>query len=126
MHAADTNLIVRLIARDDAARVKRAEAFAASGAWVSHVVLVEVVWVLSTVYERTPDEIAATIDVLLNHRQLTLQEPEVVAAALAEFRGRPSVGFSDCLIVQTARKAGHLPVGTFDRSLGKLDGAERL
>jgi hypothetical protein len=25
-----------------------------------------------------------------------------------------------------ARKAGHLPLGTFEKDLGKLDGAQRL
>ena len=33
----------------------------------------------------------------------------VVVAALELFRGRPSLGFSDCLMLQLARKAGHLP-----------------
>jgi len=42
------------------------------------------------------------------------------------FRARPALGFTDCLIVELARKAGNLPLGTFDRSLGKLDGAQRL
>jgi predicted nucleic acid-binding protein len=36
------------------------------------------------------------------------------------------VGFSDCLILEVARKAGHLPLGTFDRELGRLEGAQRL
>jgi predicted nucleic acid-binding protein len=36
------------------------------------------------------------------------------------------LGFSDCLVLETARKAGHLPLGTFDRDLAKLDGAVRL
>jgi predicted nucleic acid-binding protein len=36
------------------------------------------------------------------------------------------LGFSDCLVLESARKAGHLPLGTFDRDLAKLDGAERL
>ena len=49
-----------------------------------------------------------------------------VAAALTAFRARPKLGFVDCLILEIARKAGHLPLGTFDRELGKLDGAERL
>jgi len=30
------------------------------------------------------------------------------------------------LVLEAARKAGHLPLGTFDRDLSKLDGAERL
>jgi predicted nucleic acid-binding protein len=36
------------------------------------------------------------------------------------------LGFSDCLILQLARKAGHLPLGTFDRGLSKLEGAQKL
>jgi predicted nucleic acid-binding protein len=50
----------------------------------------------------------------------------VVASALEAFRKRPALGFSDCLMLEVARKAGHLPLGTFDRNLGKLEGAERL
>ncbi len=63
---------------------------------------------------------------LLNHKDLTLQDPDVVAAALELFRSRASLGFSDCLMLQLARKAGQLPLGTFDRDLAKVDGARRL
>jgi len=28
--------------------------------------------------------------------------------------------------IEVARKAGHLPLGTFDRELGKLEGAQKL
>jgi len=61
-----------------------------------------------------------------HHQYLTLQDADAVAAALQHFRRRPKVGFSDCLILEVARKAGHTPLGTFDRRLGKLDGAQRL
>ena len=71
-------------------------------------------------------EIATAIDMLLHHRDLTIQESDSVAAALEQYRNRPALGFSDCLILETARKAGHLPLGTFDRNLSKLDGAEGL
>jgi predicted nucleic-acid-binding protein len=83
-------------------------------------------WVLDAVYERSASEIATAIDLLLNHRELTLQDPDVVAAALDRFRSRPAVGFSDCLLLEIARRAGHVPLGTFDRDLGKLDRTERL
>jgi predicted nucleic-acid-binding protein len=63
---------------------------------------------------------------LLNHRELTLQDAEVVSAALLEFRDTTNVEFSDCLILAIARKAGHVPVGTFDREVGKLEGVRRL
>jgi predicted nucleic acid-binding protein len=54
------------------------------------------------------------------------EDANVVAAALEYFRAKPSMGFSDSLIVEIARKAGHLPLGTFDGALGKFDGAECL
>ena len=98
----------------------------AHGAWVSHLVLAESLWVLTAVYELEPAQIAAAIEMLLNHRDLTLQDSDAVGAALASYRGKPSLGFSDCLVLELARKAGHLPLGTFDRALAKLDGAQRL
>jgi predicted nucleic acid-binding protein len=55
-----------------------------------------------------------------------MQEADVVEPALARFRARPALGFSDCLVLEIARKAGHLPLGTFDRSLSKLEGTQRL
>jgi predicted nucleic-acid-binding protein len=126
MRAIDTNVLVRLITRDDPAQVEAAEAFVENGAWVSHLALAEATWVLSAVYERDSAGIATAVEMLLNHKDLTLEASEVVAHALDRFRKRPALGFSDCLMLETARQAGHLPLGTFDRTLGKLDGAQRL
>ena len=81
---------------------------------------------LATVYERSAAELAAAIEVLLNHNELVFQDSDVVAAALELFRSRPSLGFSDCLMLHVARKAGHLPLGTFDRNLGRIAGAHKL
>jgi hypothetical protein len=36
------------------------------------------------------------------------------------------MSFSGCLVLETARKAGHPPLGTFDRQVAKLDGAHKL
>ena len=63
---------------------------------------------------------------LLNHQHLTLEDSEAVAAAVESFRRGPALSFSDCLVLEVARKAGHLPLGTFDRDLSKLSGVERL
>jgi predicted nucleic-acid-binding protein len=126
MRAVDTNVLVRLITRDDASQLAAAERFVEKGAWVSHLALTETAWVLEAVYARTAAEIATAIELLLNHRELSLQDPDVVSAALEKFRSPPAVGFSDCLLLEIARRAGHLPLGTFDRDLGKFDGAQRL
>lgn len=126
MRAVDTNVLVRLVTRDDRRQTAAAESFVSKGAWVSTLVLMEATWVLTAVYDLTHGEIVKAVEMLLHHRELTLQDPDSVAAALEQYRKRPALGFSDCLILETARKAGHIPLGTFDRNLSKLDGAEEL
>ena len=126
MRAVDTNILVRLITRDDPKQLAAAETYIDKGAWVSTLVLAETSWVLGAVYDLGHDEIATVVEMLLSHEHLTLQDAEVVAAALEQYRSLPALGFTDCLVLEIARKAGHLPVGTFDKRLGKLEGAERL
>jgi predicted nucleic-acid-binding protein len=125
MRAVDTNVVVRLIARDDSNQTAAAESFIERGAWVSVLALAETTWVLSSVYDLGPAELATAIEMLLNHRNLAIQDEEAVARSLELFRARPALGFSDCLMVELARKAGHLPLGTFDRALAKVDGAQK-
>src|ERR1700734_829574 len=126
MLAVDTNVLVRLVARDDADQVSAAEQFVSRGAWVSHLVLAETLWILDSVYELSRKQIATAVEMLLNHQDLTLQDVDVVISALDHYLNRSGVDFSDCLVLEIARKAGHLPVATFDRHFGKLDGVQRL
>lgn len=126
MRAVDTNVLVRLLAGDDARQVRAAEEFVGSGAWVSHLVLAETLWVLESVYQRNPAQLAAALHMLLKHESLALQDADTVAAALTHFKRKPALGFSDCLVLEIARKAGHTPLGTFDKGLGKLAGAQPL
>jgi predicted nucleic-acid-binding protein len=126
MRAIDTNVLVRLITRDSSRQVAAAESFIGKGAWVSVLALAEATWVLGSVYELSPGDQARVIEMLLNHQDLVLQDPEIVAAALELFRAKPSLGFSDCLMLELARKAGHLPLGTFDKGLARIPGAQKL
>jgi predicted nucleic-acid-binding protein len=126
MRAVDTNVLVRLITRDDLRQAKAADRFVEKGAWVSVLALAEATWVLGTTYEFSAAQLATALEMLLNHKDLTLQDSDVVAAALDLFRSRPALGFSDCLMLHLARKAGHLPLGTFDRALGRAAGTQKL
>lgn len=126
MPAVDTNVLVRLIARDDTRQTQRAEAFVAKGAWVSHLALAEAVWVLTSAYGLGHERVAAAIEMLLDHKQLVVQDRDVASAALAQFRRSPALGFSDCLLVEVARKAGQTPLGTFDAKLARVEGASRV
>jgi predicted nucleic-acid-binding protein len=126
VRAVDTNVLVRLVTRDDLRQAAAAERFVERGAWVSHLVLAEATWLMTSVYDRAPAEVATAVEMLLNHQHLSLQDPDAVAEAVGHFKARPALGFSECLVLAIARKAGHLPLGTFDRNLGKVDGAEKL
>ena len=49
MLAIDTNVLLRRLARDDAAQALAADQAIAKGAWVSHLVLAEAIWALDAV-----------------------------------------------------------------------------
>ncbi len=126
MLAVDTNVLVRLLVRDNEKQAVLADQFIAKGAWVSHLVLAESLWVLDSVYNRTTTQLASALNLLLTHESLVLQDADTVSAALAHFQKKPTLGFSDCLVLEIARKAGHVPLGTFDKVLAKIEGAQKL
>jgi len=126
MLAIDTNVLVRLLVRDDARQAALADQFVAKGAWVSQLVLAETLWVLDAVYDRKPAQLIAALDLLLAHETLVLQDADTVVTALVDFRAKPALGFSDCLVLAIAKKAGHVPLGTFDQGLARLTGAHKI
>jgi predicted nucleic-acid-binding protein len=126
MVTVDTNVLVRLIIGDNPRQTAVADQFIENGASVSVLTVAETTWVLRAVYRQSHAEIAAAVDMLLAHKDLVLQDSDVVAAALELYKSGPSLGFSDCMILHVARKAGHLPLGTFDRALGRVEGTKKL
>ena len=126
MKAIDTNILVRLITRDDAEQVAKAEAFVKQGAWVSMLVLTECVWVLEAAYKLKKVQLVMVLEMLLNHAELVLEDADVVELALSAFKASKKVDFSDHLILAVANKAGHKPLGSFDKALVKVEGVQKL
>jgi predicted nucleic-acid-binding protein len=126
MIAIDTNVLTRILVRDDAKQTASADKLIHKGAWVSHLVLAETVWVLDAVYDRSAAQLIAMLEMLLGHETLVLQDVDTVTLALENFRSKPALGFSDCLILEVARKSGHTPLGTFDKRLAKLQGTQLI
>lgn len=126
MRAIDTNILVRLIARDDAQQTGLAEKFIEPGAWVSCLVLMESVWVLESVYEFKRQQIGQVVGMLLEHATLILQDSPAVRTALVAFQAHTGVGFTDCLIAAIAESEGHGPVATFDRKMARIANTQRL
>lgn len=128
MRAVDTNVLIRALTGDDSGQSPVAEAFIRDNApvWVSHVVLVETVWVLESVYDCGKPQVGEAMKRILDNKDMALEEPAVVRAALALYQSRGKVNFEDCMILEIARNAGHLPLATFDKALGKFEGAQTI
>ncbi len=121
MRAVDTNHLVRLLEQDDTAQAAAAQAYQESGGplWVSHIVLVETIWVLMSVFRRSRKEVLHVLEALLGNADIHLQDETVVGSAVALYRDSKA-DFSDCLVLETARANGHAPLATFDKNLLRL------
>lgn len=128
MEAFDTNLIVRLLVRDDEEQYRRAEpifrrAAAGTGAWLASVVLVEVAWVLRVAYKFDRATIATSLRRLIDIEGVQVEDRATTRAALAAFEAG-SADFADYFILESARRDGAIPLHTFDEPLGRSDGVK--
>jgi predicted nucleic-acid-binding protein len=128
MRGLDTNVLLRLLLRDDEAQARKARALVERSVHdgeVLHVslpALCELVWVLAG---RTANlgrqEIAATIERLLDTNGFELQSRDAVREALADFRAGEA-DFADYLVGRLDRRAGCRDTLSFDARLAKDDG----
>jgi len=64
------------------------------------------VWVLGSVYDRSHEHICKILAMLLAQNQVAVEGAEVVPDALGQYRKRPALRFTDCLILESARRSG--------------------
>jgi predicted nucleic-acid-binding protein len=127
----DTNVLVRLLTRDDEAQAKKAKALLDKHAdedgalFVSDVVLAELVWTLERAYGLKRAEIGQAVRALADSATLTFESRNVLRQAQDLFL-KDKAGFADCLIVAKAQAAGCDFVVTFDKVMRTLPGVEAL
>jgi predicted nucleic-acid-binding protein len=86
MRAADTNLVVRLLAKDHPEQFARAFAFfSARETLIPVTVMLETEWVLRSAYRSTPSKIAALLRSLFGIPGLEMQNAATVSQALEWF-----------------------------------------
>ncbi len=128
MRSVDTNVLVRALTGDD--RVQSPAAIDCirnhGPVWISHAVLLETAWVLESVYAQGKPQLVEAMKRISDNVDLALEDPAVVRAALALYQTKGKLDFGDCLLLEITRKAGHVPLSTFDKALGKAEGAETL
>jgi len=122
----DTNVLVRYIVQDDPKQSAKATRLiesltAAEPGFVSVIALVELVWVLSSFYGWSRDQVAQTLDLLLRSKELIIDRADLVLKAVRVFRAG-SADFADCLIECTGAAAGCRQTMTFDVGASKSAG----
>lgn len=116
MIALDTNVIVRVITRDDEAQARRAAALMKkSRLWVSKTVLLETEWVLRYTYEYDAPAINDALSKLAGLQNLTVEDAASVELALQWHLA--GMDFADALHLSSSGGAERL--ATFDRRLAR-------
>ena len=128
----DTNVLLRYLAQDDPQRSPRATEIIErrlteqEPGFVSLVTILEVVWVLKSLFKRSRPEIANDVELLLAADTLEVQNGQEVYLALVSLRN--GVGtFEDALIGSLSTWRGCSATFTFDEDAAKrLHGFELI
>ena len=119
----DTNVVVRYIMQDDPKQSSLAATLIEKltvddPGFVPLVVVIELVWVLSSSFELPRAQITAALEILLQTKEIQVERAEVVWRALRVYQGS-SADFADCMVERSAAAAGCLRTMTFDRGAAK-------
>lgn len=126
MKALDTNILVRFLVQDDKKQCARVNRLFESTQhdkevlYVPLLVVLELVWVLQSVYTVERDEILEAIDALLQLPVLKFEKQPVVRDFIS-LAAQSSGGLADLLIGESSRSSGCEAVLTFDK--GALKGS---
>ena len=126
MKALDTNILARYLRDDDPLQSRRAAHFIQRAVrqseplYLNHVVLCELVWILTSVYEHTKEEIVKTIAAVLLTGDFELEDKPAVEAALEDYK-KSKADFADCLIGRRNAGFGCKATLTFDRRLKAIE-----
>ena len=116
MRAIDTNVIIRLLTKDDEAQNKAAEKLIKAGdIFVSLTVILECEWVLRSAYRFTTEQIAKGLTLFAGLPGIEMEDRIVVSNAIEWMLG--GMDFADAM--HLAKADGCTAFVTFDKKLAK-------
>lgn len=127
----DTNVLVRLIVRDDdqqtqvASKLLERHVKKLESLFVPVTVVLELEWVLRSRYRFTKAEVILALSSLLMTFELVFESEEALEQALASYEDG-GADYADCLHLALASKAKALPFLTFDANAAKEAGARLM
>lgn len=116
--AIDTNIVLRLIRRDDEHQTVIAESLLRDGVFVPVTVLMETVWVLDSYYGLPNAEIAHIIRDLLDLPDVSVRDSDLVRWAFERFAAGADI--ADMIHLVEARDMDRF--ATFDRGIARKAG----
>jgi predicted nucleic-acid-binding protein len=131
LKALDTNVIVRLLVNDDKAQALRAKSILEKAEveseryFLSLLVILETIWVLSAVYQLTRSEILDALEMLTQMPVLKLERHEAVLE-LVRIGRSGNADLPDVLIGLSAKTQGCETTLTFEKSLEETTLFERI
>jgi predicted nucleic-acid-binding protein len=123
----DTNVLVRYLAQDDAKQAAKATQLIehkltpTNPGFISLIVLLELYWVLTSLYSVTTTEWLQALDDLLASQSIQIERRDVVQAAIEVCQNKKT-GFVDVLITQVAKSVGCTQTLTFDKAAAGFAG----
>jgi len=123
----DTNILVRYLTQDDPVQSRKATEVIErrlteeNPGFVSIVAMVETVWVLDRAYGLAPQEIAATVERMLQTDVLVVQNEQDVFTAMTALKDGEG-SFADAVIAALGARAGCSCTLTFDQKALRLPG----
>jgi predicted nucleic-acid-binding protein len=130
--AVDTNVLVRLLVRDDEAQFARAQRLVDEASAAEEPVLIvlgallEAEWVLRSRYRLDKASISGAFTQLLESSDVEFEHEPTVEEALYLWGQHPGADFADCLLNARAAHLGRARFATFDVGASRLPRAELL
>jgi len=124
MIALDTNILIRYLTGDDKKQCAKVDALFGKHSgegeiFISDAVLIELEWVLSSIYKFKAQAIAGAIARIIEVRQFCFANKEMLLRALSRYKASHK-DFSDCIIGEHGKSMG-AKTYTFDNGC-KSDG----
>ena len=132
MIGVDTNILLRFLVDDDSEQSDKARHFlsertAEDPAYISAVVLAEVVWFLRRRLSYPPSQVVEMLRLLLASAEVVIEHADELDMLLVAAQGASATNLADYLVAWAGLKAGCRKVITFDRkAAGTIPGMELL
>jgi len=126
MTGLDTNVLVRYLTQDDPVQSAQVDQLIeqtlsqGKSLFINHIVLCELVWVLTRAYDYPKSDVVEVIEKILLAIQFEIEDKSSVWEALNDFK-TSRADFADCLIGVKNRNAGCEKTWSFDKATCVLD-----